>query len=147
MGRSRRRAGGGVPGEGAAASMGNLSTVSKHLKGAATERMSRGYSISSMSEADIEDMDREKAMNGLAADLVMLFPIESEEILRAEANTGEEPSKDFIGKMRQRYYRVKLKTKVNETVLKKLQERQEQRAQERASHGARGTAGVPRQRS
>eukprot|EP00322_Chrysochromulina_rotalis_P026772 CAMPEP_0115874298 /NCGR_PEP_ID=MMETSP0287-20121206/24462_1 /TAXON_ID=412157 /ORGANISM="Chrysochromulina rotalis, Strain UIO044" /LENGTH=1141 /DNA_ID=CAMNT_0003329431 /DNA_START=17 /DNA_END=3442 /DNA_ORIENTATION=- len=106
--------------------MGN--SISKNLKAAASERMSRAQSISKMSEKELEEMDRERALKGLTADLVMVYPIESEDILRQEAASGEEPAASLFGKMQQKRKRIKVKYEVNKKVLDKLNERMEHRA-------------------
>ena len=99
----------------------------------ADERRSRGLSTVMMTEEEIEMKDATDAKNGLTADLVMVYPIESEEILWAKAVEGEEPAEDCLGKtnqfFRSTFGKAKIKSKVKEEVAQGLQERQERRSE------------------
>ena len=109
---------------------GSVSKIKNNLNMAHSDRLSRGgISISAMTEEEIEEMDREKAMNGLAADLVLVYPIESKALLEDAAKEGEEPADDFVGKMKQKWRGVKVKYTVNEKILKQLNDRLEHRAE------------------
>ncbi len=75
-------------------------------------------------ENRLEAKDKEKAMQGIVADLVLIYPIESEEEIKEKAaEDAEEPSNTFFGSRAQKAKAASLDKKLEE-----LEERQDRRA-------------------
>lgn len=83
---------------------------------------------SQMTEDQLEEFDADNNAKGLAADLVLVYPVETVEMLHAKAGEGVDPAPSRLGRIVQTIQRVKVKTEVDNEVIERLEKRHDERA-------------------